>query len=135
MSEIKQIVSKVYEHGFSVVAGANPTEIAEQVFAENLVSQGSVESKNKQQLMGMINFLWQAVPDLKWKVQEKLQEGNRVIVRSQAEGTPSGDFMGMKGNGQKKFSIMAIDIHTVENNRITKIYHVEDWVTAVKQLG
>lgn len=134
-SKEKEIVRKVYAHGFTVVPGKNPTEVADQVFADTLVSQGSVEAKNKQQLMGMIQFLWQAVPDLKWEVQEMLQDGNRVIVRSHATGTPAGDFMGMKGNGQKKFSMMTIDIHTVENGQVVKIFHVEDWITAMKQMN
>ena len=42
--------------------------------------------------------------------------------------------MGLPTDGSKAFSIMTIDIHTVENGKISKVYHLEDWGTAMKQL-
>ncbi|MCI0553770.1 MAG: ester cyclase [Anaerolineae bacterium] len=75
------------------------------------------------------------IPDLKWEPQEMIQEGNRVIVRSMASGTPNGDFMGVKATGAKSFKIMTIDIHTVENGKVVEVYHLEDWPTAIKQLS
>ncbi len=75
-----------------------------------------------------------AIPDLKWSVQEVLQDGNRYIVRSIATGTPVKPFFGVPPSG-KSFKIMTIDIHTVENGRITKSYHVEEWATAIRQLS
>ena len=64
-----------------------------------------------------------------------LQEGNKVIVRSLASGTPNGNFMGTPTDGSKSFKIMTIDIHTVENGQVVEVYHVEDWLTAIGQLS
>ena len=75
-----------------------------------------------------------AIPDLNWKIQEILQDGNRYIVRSIATGTPVKPVFGVEPQG-KSFEIMTIDIHTVEDGRITKSYHVEEWLKAVKQLS
>ncbi len=74
-----------------------------------------------------------AIPDLKWSVQEILQDGNRYIVRSIATGTPVKKVFGIPPQG-KSFKIMTIDIHTVENGRITTSYHVEEWAKAMQQL-
>lgn len=74
-----------------------------------------------------------AIPDLKWTIQEILQDGNRYTVRSIATGTPVKPFFGVPPSG-KSFEIMTIDIHTVENGRITQSYHVEEWAKAIKQL-
>jgi predicted ester cyclase len=74
-----------------------------------------------------------AIPDLNWEIQEILQDGNRYIVRSIATGTPVKPIFGVEPKG-KSFEIMTIDIHTVEDGRITKSYHVEEWMKAVKQL-
>ena len=63
-----------------------------------------------------------------------LQDGNRVIVRSIASGSPKGDFMGITLDGSKSFKIMTVDIHTVEGNQSKQVYHIEDWATAMKQL-
>ena len=37
--------------------------------------------------------------------------------------------------GGKSFKLMSIDIHTVESGKITRSYHVEDWVGATRQLS
>jgi predicted ester cyclase len=54
-------------------------------------------------------------------------------VRSEASGTPAGDFMGVP-HGGKRFSVMTIDIHTVEGNTLVRAHHVEDWAGALRQL-
>ena len=78
----------------------------------------------------------QAIPDLTWKVQQIFQSGNTYTVRGTGSGTPVVDFLGLgdawiKGNS---FKIMSIDIHTVNNGKIVKTYHLEEWTAATKQL-
>ena len=63
-----------------------------------------------------------------------LQDGNRFVVRSRATGTPVGPMFGVDGQG-RGFDILAIDIHTVEDGKIVRSYHVEDWATALRQLS
>ncbi|MEM7253578.1 MAG: ester cyclase [Pseudomonadota bacterium] len=75
-----------------------------------------------------------AIPDLKWNVQEILQDGNRYIVRSVATGTPVKEVFGVEPKG-RSFEIMTIDIHTVENGLIVQSYHVEEWLKAKYQLA
>ena len=83
----------------------------------------------------MLGYFWKLIPDLKWEIQEILQDGNKFVVRSIGTGTPNGDFMGLPTDGTKSFKIMTIDIHQVEDNVIKNIYHVEDWATAMGQLS
>jgi len=78
------------------------------------------------------------IPDLNWAVQEMLVDGNRVIVRSQATGTPNspeGHFYGVPTDGSRSFNIQTIDIHTVENGKMVRSYHTEDWATAIQQVS
>jgi predicted ester cyclase len=78
------------------------------------------------------------IPDLKWEVQEMLVEGNRVIVRSKATGTPNspeGYFFGVPTDGSKSFEIQTIDIHTIEGGKMIRSFHTEDWATAIQQVG
>lgn len=74
------------------------------------------------------------MPDLNWDVQEMIQEGNKVVVRSRATGTPKGPLFGVDGQG-RSFDILTIDIHTVEDGKIMQSYHVEDWAGALQQLS
>ena len=63
-----------------------------------------------------------------------IQEGNKVVVRSRATGTPQGSFFGVDGQG-KSFDILTIDIHTFKNGKIVSSHHVEDWAAALQQLS
>ncbi|MBI4225139.1 MAG: ester cyclase [Candidatus Sungbacteria bacterium] len=134
MEDIKEIVRQLYADCLTVNIRANAAEVMGRLLADDFQSIGSVEIKDKAALTGQVQFFWQLVPDLKWDAQEMLQDGNRVVVRSIASGSPKGDFMGMNLDGSKSFKIMTIDIHTVEGGQIKQIYHIEDWATAIKQL-
>jgi len=37
-------------------------------------------------------------------------------------------------DGSKSFKIMTIDIHTLEGQQIKQVYHLEEWLAAIKQL-
>ena len=75
------------------------------------------------------------VQDLQWDVEEMLVDGSRVAVRCLVQGSPTGDFLGATGlDGSRKFSITAIDLHTIEGGRIQRRLHVEDWLSASQQL-
>ena len=91
-------------------------------------------SKNRDQFMGQVGgFFSKLMPDLKWEVQEMIQEGDQVVVRSRATGTPNGPLFGVDGMG-KSFDILTIDIHTIEDGKIIRSYHLEDWAGALQQL-
>lgn len=134
METIKDLVQKLYTDCLTVNTRSDPAEVMGRLLADDFVSQGSVDAKGKPQFTGQVQFFWKLIPDLAWTPQEILQDGDRVIVRSIATGTPNGDFMGTPTNGSRSFKIMSIDIHTVVNGRIQKVHHVEDWATAMKQL-
>ena len=91
-------------------------------------------SKGRDQFIEQVKGFGKGIPDLKFEVKEVIVAQNRVIVRSEVTGTPAGPFMGVPHSG-KSFKIMAIDIHTVENGVSTSVYHVEDWMAAVRQLS
>ncbi len=130
----KDVITAFYEKALTVNAEHRPEAILAEILADDFVSKGSVELKNKQQLIGQLGFFWQLIPNLKWEPQEILNQDNQYVVRSIASGNPNGDFMGLPTDGSKAFRIMTIDIHRVENGKIIEVHHLEDWGTAMKQL-
>ena len=62
------------------------------------------------------------------------QDGDTFVVRSRATGTPVAPFFGVDGQG-RSFDIMTIDIHELEDGKIVRTYHVEDWAGALQQLA
>ena len=114
---------------------ANPSEVADRLFHTDYISFGA-QNKSKPALIAQIQQFWKTIPDLKWEVQEMIVEGNKVVVRSIASGSPRGDFMGLVGlDGSKSFHITTIDIHTLEEGLIKSTHHLEDWSTALRQLS
>ncbi len=91
-------------------------------------------AKSADKFIGQVGGFGKLIPDLKWAVEEMLQDGNRVVVRSRATGIPNGPLFGVDGEG-KGFDIMTIDIHTVIDGKISLTHHVEDWAGALRQLS
>jgi ketosteroid isomerase-like protein len=74
-----------------------------------------------------------SIPDMKFEIKEVLVAGDRVIVRGEVTGTPAGYLFGVAHTG-KSFRIMAIDIQTIQDGKISRTYHLENWISAVGQL-
>jgi ketosteroid isomerase-like protein len=74
-----------------------------------------------------------SIPDLKFDIKEVLVAGDRVIVRGEVTGTPAGDLFGVPHTG-KSFRIMAVDIQTIKDGRISRTFHMENWLSAIGQL-
>jgi predicted ester cyclase len=68
-----------------------------------------------------------------FEIKEVLVAGDRVIVRGEVAGTPAGELFGVPYTG-KSFKIMTIDIQTIKDGKITKTYHMENWLSALGQL-
>lgn len=90
-------------------------------------------SAGRDEFVNQVIGFGKAVPDLSYDLKEVFVDSDRIIVRSAASGTPAGDFLGVPHSG-KRFAIMTIDIHTVQDGKIVKTQHVEDWASAVRQL-
>lgn len=133
-NDLKEVVKPFYTKCLTVNQDINVSELMGNLLTDDFQSVGSAEIKNKEKMIGSLQFFRNLIPDLKWEIREMLQDGNRVIVRSIASGSPKGDFMGLPTDGSKSFKIMTIDIHTIEQGKIKKVYHLEDWAVAMGQL-
>lgn len=98
------------------------------------VGNYSGTDKTRDAFIGQIGGFGQLMPDLNWAVQDMHQDDNFVTVRSRATGTPVAPFFGVDGEG-RSFDIMTIDIHQLEDGKIVKTWHVEDWAGALQQLS
>ena len=75
-----------------------------------------------------------AFPDLAIRIEDVLQDGNKVIVRSEIAGTQRNAFMGFPTKN-RRMAIQAIDIHEFKDGKIVRTWHTEDWMTGFHQLG
>jgi len=73
------------------------------------------------------------IPDMTFEIKEMLVAGDRIIVRGEVRGTPAGELFGVPHTG-KSFRIMAIDIQTIRDGKIAHTFHMENWLSAIRQL-
>ena len=74
-----------------------------------------------------------SIPDMKFDIKEVLVADDRVIVRGEVSGTPAGELFGVPHTG-KSFRIMAVDIQTIRDGKISKTFHMENWLSPINQL-
>ena len=134
-TEATAIVEQFYSQALTVHSGGAPNEVLDRLLADDFVSANGQESKSKAVLSQQVAGFWKLIPDLRWAVQEMLVEGHKVVVRSVASGSPKGPFMGKQLDGTRSFKIDTIDIHELRDGRIARVYHLEDWATALRQLA
>ena len=75
-----------------------------------------------------------AFPDLHLEIEDVIQDGPKIVVRSTITGTQAKDFFGIASKG-RKLSIQAVDIHEIRDGKIVRTWHTEDWMTGLRQLG
>ncbi len=81
-----------------------------------------------------IEGLFEIVPDINVEIHEIAVDGDVIAVRSELSGTPVREFM-VPVSG-RSFHIMTIDMHRVgPDGTLATLYHLEDWGTAIRQLG
>ena len=91
------------------------------------------ECWGREQSMKVVGNFGKSIPDMKFDIKEVLVSGNRVVVRGEVSGTPSGDLFGVPHAG-KSFRIMAIDVQTIRDGKMVQTYHLENWLSALGQL-
>ncbi|MEM0977204.1 MAG: ester cyclase [Pseudomonadota bacterium] len=135
VADDKETVAVFYD----LLSDPGSTELAasfEDVTHESWESIGNYSGKNKSReaFLGQMGGFAQLMPDLEWAIQAMHQDGDVIVVRSRATGTPVAPFLGVDGQG-RSFDILTIDIHELEDGKIARTYHVEDWATALQQLA
>jgi predicted ester cyclase len=88
---------------------------------------------SRDQLAGVFTALGKIIPDLHWTIKDIWTSGNRIVVRGEATGTPTGELYGVKPTG-KSFKTISIDMFTVRDSKLATAYHVENWMAATEQI-
>ena len=82
----------------------------------------------------LLVWLTTVFTDFRIRIDDIIQEGDKVVVRSEISGTQAKEFIGYPTKN-RKLKIQAIDIHQFKDGKIIHTWHCEDWMTGLKQLG
>lgn len=74
------------------------------------------------------------ISNVDWKIEEMVEEGNTIVVRSTMTAKHTGPLLGVPATG-KTFTIKAIDVHHFnDQGMVTDTYHLEDWIAYLAQV-
>jgi len=121
---------------FNVATRGDVSAVQEAVLTEDYESCAGYlpgECWGRETSIKVVSNFATTIPDMTFEIKEVLVAGDRVVVRGEVTGTPSGDLFGVPHSG-KSFRIMAVDIQTIRDGRIAKTYHMENWLSAIGQL-
>jgi predicted ester cyclase len=82
----------------------------------------------------IIRSFAQAFPDVQITVHDMIQEPGKIGVRAEITGTHRGEIFGIAPTG-KKVSFRLHEFHTLDGERLTATWHMEDWFGLFLQLG
>ena len=82
----------------------------------------------------LLSGLHASFPDFAIKVEDVLQDGDKIVVRSTISATLRGPFLSFPPTG-RSMKIQAVDIHEFKNGKIIRTWHTEDWMTGLRELG
>jgi steroid delta-isomerase-like uncharacterized protein len=105
----------------------------DRAVAEDWISTPS-QKPGREAFKQMIQGVIRTFPNLRFRVEDVVAEGDRVAVRTTGMGTQAGDFVGVPPTN-RSVTFQTIDIHRVEGDRIRESWHVEDWLSVLFQLG
>ena len=121
---------------FNIATRGNVRAIQEAVLTEDYESCAGYlpgECWGRETSIKVVANFANTIPDMRFELKEVLVAGDRVIVRGEVTGTPSGELFGVPHSG-KSFRIMAVDIQTIRDGKVAKTYHMENWLSAIGQL-
>ena len=107
----------------------------------NLVSEDFTEhvpfpgqGPGREGLKFVLNSMFLGFPDMKWKVDEQIAEGEKVVSRFTWTGTHKGEFMGIPPTN-KKVEVWGVVIDVVRNGLFSESRIIMDSVGLLQQLG
>lgn len=84
--------------------------------------------------IAVLDMMCGAMPDVQWKAEEFIAEGDKVMIRFTMSGTQSQPFMGMPATG-KPVKVTAMNIYQLKGGKIVREHGLPDIFTMLQQLG
>ena len=138
-ADLRALIVPFYTEFMTAHPQSDADEILERMgrlISDDLGSASNVDGEptGKQKLLATGRVFIKLMPDFKMEPQEILRDGDKVIVRTIASGTPTGSLKGIECDGSRWFQMTTIEIITFKNDQIVDMRHADDWFMAMKQL-
>jgi len=133
--ENKEKVRRFLEEAF----GQGKTEVVDELLHSDFVcydpNSEAGEIRGADTVKGEIEYFHSAVPDLSWRVEDQVAEGDKVVSRYTVSGTHQGEFFGVPGTG-KRIEMTGIQIDRFdESGKLVEEWPEYDLLGVMKQIG
>ncbi|MCP3707688.1 ester cyclase [Paraburkholderia sp. CNPSo 3274] len=132
MHETSDIVRAFIEE----VLNQGQLDAAERFFWEDMVEQVPFPGQGPgiEGLKDVVRGMRAAFPDMHWRVEEQLTEGDRVLTRFEWTGTHRGAFLGVDATG-RSVKVWGMVIDRFQEARIKETRLIMDTLGLMIQLG
>lgn len=100
-----------------------------EFFSENYIwhqmNGTDIRSSEDSAHMAMLRFLYRAIPDIRYTIDNAVGEGDMIAVNSTVTGTAKSEMFGLPA-GQKKVRFKQMFFFRLANNKITEEWEVVD---------
>jgi steroid delta-isomerase-like uncharacterized protein len=125
------LVRRYYE-----IAARGDLEMLTQVVSPDLVIHTAPpgEGSSLESLRHTLATARAGLPDFAFRIDDLIVAGDAVAVRTTVQGTHLGEFFGAPPTG-KRLEIAAVDIWSVEDDKLAENWHLEDILGVMEQLS
>ena len=124
----KQVVQRIYE---VAINERRPEVTAELISPEYLGPQGE---RGPGGFNGNVESLLAGFPDIRFRIEDLLAEGDQVVVRWAWTGTHTGTFRGIAPTG-RRVSTTGIVLYQLRDGRVVRNWLENDRLGILQQLG
>lgn len=89
---------------------------------------------NREQRIQNVLMLMPAMPDLNYREEDMIAEGDKVVTRYTARFTHKGPFMGIPPTG-KQIVAKGVEIHRIKDGKVVETWDFMDYMGIMAQLG
>lgn len=127
-SKNKEIVANFFEIYNNKDYAAMYRYFVPNYFDHSIPTVRSIEAA-----IAILKTVHQAFPDIQVKIEDLIEENNRVVFRGRFSGTHLGEFSGLSPSG-RRIDFEALEIFQLENEKITESWGYWPMTTIVAQL-
>lgn len=111
-------------------------ESTDEFFWENMVEHVPLPGQGPgvEGLKDVLRGMRAAFPDMHWKVEEQIAEGDKVVTRFEWTGTHRDEFLGVPATG-RRVKVWGIVIDRLDGDRIKDTRIIMDTLGLMVQLG
>jgi predicted ester cyclase len=116
---------------YAAALNAHELDRMDEFIADDVLAGGVPVTRDD--IVGVLSGIVDAVPDIRWEVDELLFDRDGIAVRAINTGTPTKEWLGVAPTG-KSFEIVEYAIYTVRDGRFVQMTNLHDSAEMVRQL-